>query len=295
MFMKKDRAIIFLFLASFLWGMAFIFQSMASGVIGPIYFTAIRMLLGFVSLTPFVIVVFRKHKGDKHYFKTAFTGGAVCGFLTAIPCILQQIGLLYTTAGKAGFITSLYIVIVPIFSMFLGKKVSIRVWIFIDLAAVGAALLCGNASGAINKGDLLVLCCAFLFAIQIMFIDYFTKKLEGIELSALQFLFGGLFSLVIAMCTETLSFVQVKDSIIPILYTGIVSCAVAYSLQIIGQKYVSPAKATLPLSLENAWSAVGGAVILHQFMTTRELIGCIIMFISVIMAQVDFRKFFKRK
>lgn len=251
------------------------------------------MLLGFICLLPLLIRIFKKHKGDKEYFKNAFVGGLICGILTAIPCIVQQIGLEYTTAGKAGFITSLYILVVPVLSILIGKKVSLRVWTYIVFAVFGAFLLCWNDSGQINQGDLLIFLCALLFAIQIMFIDHYAKKLEGIDLSALQFLFGGILSLIIASFTETIEFVQIKDSLIPILYTGIVSCSVAYSLQIVGQKYVSPAKATLPLSLENAWSAVGGAVILHQYMTGREIIGCLIMFISVIMAQVDFRKFFK--
>lgn len=288
--MKEKKAIVLLFLASFLWGMAFIFQSLASGKIGPIYFTGIRMLLGFVVLIPFLIKVFKKHKGDKEYFKTAFLGGFVCGLTTAVPSILQQIGLIYTTAGKAGFITSLYILFVPLLSIVLGKKVSLKTWLCIAAATAGAFLLCGNASGKINKGDLYIFICALLFAIQIMCIDHFVAKLEGIDLSSLQFLFAGIISLIVAVFTETLEFADIKASIIPILYTGIISCAVAYSLQVIGQKYVAPAKATLPLSLENAWSAVGGAMFLHQYMNLRELSGCVVLFAAVLIAQLNFKK-----
>lgn len=284
--MKEHKAILLLFLASFLWGMAFIFQSMAVGKIGPVYFTAIRAFLGFIVLLPFAVKIFKRHKGDKGYWKNALLGGFLCGFFTAVPSMIQQLGMEYTTAGKAGFLTSMYILFVPLFSRVLGKKVSIKTWVCIICAFIGAFLLCGNASGKINKGDLLILLCAFLFAIQIMFIDHFAKKLEGLDLSTLQFFFCGIIATVIGLFTETLTVQAVKDSIIPILYMGIVSSGVAYSLQVIGQKYVAPEKASLPLSLENAWSAIGGAVFLHEFMNSRELIGCFIMFASVIMAQV---------
>lgn len=283
--MKEKKAILLLFLASFIWGFAFIFQRMASGTIGPCYFNGIRMFIGFLVLIPLLTKSIKAHKGDVHYFKNLLIGGISCGLATAFPSILQQYAMEFTTAGKAGFLTSTYILFVPIFSVLTGKKVNKRVWICVFTGLIGAYLLSFQGNAAINKGDICILICAVLFAIQIMLIDHHVKKLDGPDLAALQFLFCSLTSLLFGVFTEDITMQQVEANIIPILYTGVLSSGIAYTLQIIGQKYVAPAKATFPLSLENAWAAVAGVIVLHEVMTGKELIGCLILFVSVIFSQ----------
>ena len=285
--MKERNALCLMLLASFIWGITFAFQSQAADVIGPFMYNAIRLILGFIVLLPLTLRAINKHKGDRQYLKTLLKGGALCGFVLGAASVTQQAGIAYTTAGKAGFITSLYTLLVPVFSIVLGKKVSKKLWFCVALGLVGAFMLSINSETGIGKGDLLIFCCAVLFALQIMVIDKYNKVLEGVDLSAFQFLFSGLFCLIPGLCFEPFELSMVKAAAVPILYAGIFSCGVAYTFQIIGQKYVQPTKATLALSLENAWAAVGGAVILGEHMSPKELCGCILLFASVIFAQID--------
>lgn len=292
--MKESKAVLLLLLASFLWGFTFVFQSQASGVVGPFFFNGTRMIIGFVVLIPLIVPIFKKHKGDKAYWKRLAEGGVLCGLAIAAASVVQQYGIEYTTAGKAGFITSLYTLIVPVFTLFMGRRVSPRIWVCIGIGLVGTFLLSVNGGDGIGYGDLLVLGSAFLFAVQIMLVDAFVKDLEGVDLSACQFLLGGVFCLVCGFFVEgyTLdSFASsFMDAAVPILYAGIGSCGIAYTLQIIGQKWVQPAKATLALSLESAWAAVGGVLVLGETLSAKELVGCILMFSAVVFAQLPQRR-----
>ena len=288
--MKESKAVLLLLLTSMIWGLAFVAQSDAAGNVDTFFFNGTRMVLGFIVLLPLVIPILKKHKGDKKYFKSLMLDGLICGILTGAACIVQQYGVEFTTAGKAGFITSLYTLIVPVFSMFLGKKVPLKIWLCIAVGLVGTFLLSFDEQTGIGTGDLIVLVSAFLFAIQIMYIDHVTNKYDGVELSAFQFLYAGVLGLIIGYFVEgyTVSSMQAmfKSAWLPILYAGVCSCGIAYTLQIIGQKWVAPFKATLALSLESAWAAFGGLVMLNERMEAIEVVGCLLMFAAVIVAQL---------
>ena len=290
MAMKENKAVLLLLLTSMIWGLAFVAQSDAAGNVDTFFFNGTRMVLGFIVLLPLVIPILKRHKGDKKYFKHLMLDGLICGIFTGSACIVQQYGVEFTTAGKAGFITSLYTLIVPVFSMFLGKKVPLRIWLCIAVGIIGTFLLSFDEQNGIGTGDLIVLVSAFLFAIQIMVIDHVVGKFEGVELSAFQFLFAGVLGLVIGYFVEGYTVnsmkVMLKSAWLPIAYAGIFSCGVAYTLQIIGQKWVPPFKATLALSLESAWAAFGGLVMLNERMEPIEIVGCALMFAAVIVAQL---------
>lgn len=295
--MKESKAVLLLLVTSMIWGLAFVAQSDAAGNVDTFFFNGTRMVLGFIVLLPLVIPILKRHKGEKKYFKALILDGLICGILTGAACIVQQYGVEFTTAGKAGFITSLYTLIVPVFSMFLGKKVPVRIWICIAVGLVGTFLLSFDEQSGIGAGDLIVLISSFLFAIQIMVIDHVVNKFDGVELSAFQFLFGGVLGLIVGYFVEgyTVSSVQYmfKSAWLPILYAGVCSCGIAYTLQIIGQKWVAPFKATLALSLESAWAAFGGLVMLNERMDAVEVIGCVLMFAAVIVAQLPAKGFAK--
>lgn len=281
--MKERNAVILLFFAPLIWGFAFVFQSLASGKIGDLYFTSIRMFIGFIVLLPFMIKIVKRH--DKQYFKRLIISGILCGIPLSLATSIQQFGIAYTTVGKAGFITSLYTLFVPIISLLRGQKISKKIWFCVGIAIIGAYLLCASGETGITKGDLIILSCAVFFAIQITVLDITVKNLEGLDLSAVQFFVTSLITFIFAFFTESITAQQIKITIIPILYAGVFSCGLAYTFQTIGQKYVSPTKATLILSLESAWSAIGGALILHQYLTFKELIGCAMIFFAVIISQ----------
>lgn len=288
--MKERTGILLCLLASFLWGMAFVAQSNVTGVIGALTFNGIRFLIGFAVLLPMVLRILKRHKGEKGYIKALVVATIACGIPLIIATNLQQWGIEYTTAGKAAFITSLYTLMVPVMSILIGKKVGLRIWICVAIGIVGAFLLSIKGDSSIGYGDLLILICAFFFALQIILIDVLGKKLEGIELSAFQFLLCGILCTPIGLATEPFSWELLKQAAIPILYAGIFSCGVAYTIQTVCLKYVNATKATLALSLENAWGAIGGALILHEVLTGKELVGCLLLFVAVIVSQLPGRK-----
>lgn len=286
--MKERKAVLLMLLASFLWGLTFAFQSKASSVIGPFMFNGIRNIIGVIVLLP---LIFKNLKNkDRAYFLRILKGGFFCGIFLMTASAAQQIGIGMTSAGKTGFLTSLYTLFVPIFSVFLKKSVPLKIWLCVAVAIVGSFFLCINGDKGISQGDLWVLLCAVLFAFQIMCIEKFSKDVDGIDLSAMQFLVAGIINLIVGFFTETISLSIISDALIPILYSGIFSCGVAYTLQIIGQKYVPATKATLALSLESAWAAVGAAIILGERMSGKELFGCVLVFAAVVLSQLEFKK-----
>lgn len=282
-----------LFLAAVIWGVAFVAQSVGMEYMGPLTFNASRFLIGGIVLLPFVFVQERKTLQDletkeerRRHYKVTLIGGLCCGVAICIASTLQQFGILSTSVGKAGFITALYIVLVPIFGLFLKIKPSKMVWLCAVLAVVGLYLLCVNETLTLNFGDILVFCCALVFTVHIMVIDYFSPKANGVTLSCIQFLFSGVVSLILAFIFETPQISAIVSGIVPVLYAGVMSCGVAYTLQIIGQKHVEPAIASLILSLESVVSVLAGWLILHEVLSGKEMLGSLLMFLAVIMVQL---------
>ena len=214
-----------------------------------------------------------------------------CGLALGVASCLQQVGIQYTTVGKAGFITALYIVIVPILGLFFHKKVGVKLWVSVVVAILGLYLLCMSGSLRLSWGDFLVLLCALCFSAHIMVIDYFSPRVDGVQMSCLQFFVAGIFSAVLMLAVEGVPDPHaVAISWMPILYTGVLSSGVGYTLQIIGQKGVNPTVASLVLSLESVISVLAGWVILNQSMSAREVLGCVLMFGAIILAQLPERR-----
>lgn len=264
--------------------MAFVSQSQASGYLGALGYNGSRMLLGFLTLLPFIITSLRKK--ERKDILPLLGDGLIAGILLSLASFFQQKGIESTTAGKAGFITSLYILIVPVISLFMGKKISKKIWLCVLTGLIGAYLLSSGGESALNKGDGLVFISAFLFSFHVLFIDKVGKKYNSIELSAFQFLFAGALAFTLSLFFETNTTADYKAALIPVLYGGIFSCGIAYTLQIVGQKYTEATKATLILSLESVFSLLGGVVILKERMNTTEIIGSVILFLSVVAAEL---------
>lgn len=287
---KNWKSPLLLLLTATIWGVAFVAQSVGMDYVKPFTFNGVRSLLGAVVLVP-VIFLFgegkdTKEKSAKEDAKTLWIGGILCGLCLCVASSLQQIGIQYTTAGKAGFLTAMYIIIVPIIGLFLGKKFSPSLGISIALATAGLYLLSIKDGFSIGTGDVYVIICAVVFALHIMVIDYFAPRCNGVKLSCIQFLVCGILCMIVALIFEKPQLGQVLDAWLPIAYAGILSCGVAYTLQIIGQKGMNPTVASLILSLESVISVLAGWVLLQQTLSVRELIGCVIMFAAIILAQL---------
>ena len=278
-----------LFLAALIWGFAFAFQSRGMEHMGPMTFNGIRFLIGAIVLIP-VIFLFKKpgekRSASKEDIKITVLGGIICGLCLFGASSLQQFGIQYTSVGKAGFLTTLYIILVPIIGIFFKRKVSAIVWIGALLSVAGMYLLCVSETMSINKGDVLAFGCAIIFAFHILAVDHFAPKTNGVVLSCLQFLTSGICAMIFAFIFEQPTMTEIVNGIIPLLYVGVMSSGVAYTLQILGQKNADPTIASLIMSLESAVSVLGGWLILHQKLTGKELLGCLLMFIAVIGVQI---------
>ncbi len=285
-------------LTAFIWGSAFVAQSVGMDYLGPFTFNSIRCLMGGIVLIP-VILLFNRRDGKmtggqaggnaaarSEEKKTLILGGICCGLALAVGSSLQQIGLVYTTAGKAGFITALYIVIVPLMGIFLRKRIGIKVWIGVALAVVGMYFLCITEGFSIAKGDFFVLLCAIAFSVHILVIDYFAPKVDGVALSCIQFFVCGIVCAVPMLVSEHPQISQILAAWMPLVYAGVLSCGVAYTLQVVAQKNTDPAVASLILSLESVFSVLAGWVILGERLSARELFGCVLVFAAVILAQL---------
>ena len=297
---KKLKGNLMLLLTALIWGSSFVAQRAGMDYIEPFTFNGIRSLIGGLVLIPVIFLLTRTGLGNgeeeakqqslpgdkKAERKTLIIGGISCGIVLFIASSLQQIGVVYTTAGKAGFITALYVIIVPIMGIFVGKKIRPVVWLCVVLSIVGLYLLCMKDGFSLGKGDLLVLLCAVAFALHIMVIDHFSPKTDGVKLSCIQFLVCGLISLVPMFAVETPVLSQILDCYVPILYAGVLSCGVAYTLQVVAQKDTNPTIAAMLLSLESVFAVITGVIILHEQVSARELIGCVMMFAAIIIAQL---------
>lgn len=278
-----------LFLAALIWGFAFAFQSQGMDHMGPLTFNGVRFLIGAIVLVP-VIFIFQKPGKRKtvtaENVKVTVLGGIVCGLCLFAASSLQQFGIQYTSVGKAGFLTTLYIILVPIIGIFFGRKIPVVVWIGAIISVIGMYLLCVSETMSINKGDIFAFCCAIVFAFHILSVDYFAPKTNGIVLSCLQFLTSGVCAMICAFIFEQPSVTEIVNGIMPLLYVGVMSSGVAYTLQILGQKNAEPTLASLIMSLESAVSVLGGWIILNQRLTGKELLGCFLMFVAVVGVQI---------
>ena len=291
---KRIISNILLLVTALIWGSSFVAQK-AGTVLEPFTYNGIRTLVGGISLVPVILILSKVGKDksaeavpkDK---KSLIIGGIVCGTFLAIASNLQQFGMYFDAdAGKAGFITALYIMIVPILGMFLGKRVRPLVWFCVLLGACGFYLLTIAGKGVgltIEKGDLFILLCAVLFSCHILAIDHFSPKCDGVKLSCLQFFVAGGLSFVMMLIFESPSLSQILECWFPIIYAGVFSCGIAYTLQVVAQKNAEPTAASLILSLESVFAVISGAILLGERMTGYEILGCIVIFVAVILAQL---------
>lgn len=287
------RNVILLFTTALIWGIAFVAQHIGMDFVGPYTFTAIRSILGVLVLIPAVYLLNRsKTEEQKAHVdqRATWIGGLVCGGLLGVAANLQQIGIQYTTVGKAGFITALYIIIVPLIGIFFKRPAGLKLWASVLIASLGLYLLCMAGTLHLELGDSLVFFCALIFSVHIMVIDYFNPRVDGVKMSCIQFLVAGILSAVCMLIWESLpTWEMLYAARVPLLYTGILSSGVAFTFQIVGQKNVNPTVASLILSLEAVISVLAAWLILQQGMTSREILGASLMFTAIILAQLPER------
>ena len=284
---KQLKGTIQILLATLIWGCAFVAQSVGMDHMAPMGFQAVRSLLAVTVLVPTIYVM----DSDKASFlprwkeKSLWKTGIPCGIALFAAQGLQQTGLLYTEPGKAGFITAMYIVLVPVLGLFLRRRCGLRIWFSVALAVGGLYLLSCVGVTRVNLGDILILGSALCFAVQILLIDCLAQNLDGLRLNCVQFLVVTVLSALAAALTEDFSWRGVLDCAVPLLYTGVLSSGVAFSLQILGQQHLPPEPASLIMSLESVFAVLAGWVLLHQTLSPIELLGCTLVFAAVILSQ----------
>jgi drug/metabolite transporter (DMT)-like permease len=281
---------ILLFITAIIWGFAFVAQRAGMEFVGPYTFNAIRFALGALSLIPLMILIKKSKFDDKRNetFKNNYFiyGGIVAGIILFLGSTFQQTGVVYTTAGKAGFITGLYVIFVPLFGIFLKNKTSAVTWIGAIIAVSGLYLLSVTESFSMSLGDLLVLVSGFFWAIHVLLIGKISPKTDPIKLAFLQFIICSLLSLIAALISETSTINNIYDASIPILYAGIGSVGIAYTLQIVAQREANPANAAIIMSLEAVFAVLGGWLVLNETIPVRGLIGCALMLTGMIVSQL---------
>ncbi len=288
--LKRFRGCFLLLLTALIWGSAFVAQSAGMQHIGPFTFNCIRTLLGGAVLLPVILgmrLLRRGRPAPKTDLRMTVRGGICCGVLLCIASGFQQAGIVYTTAGKAGFITALYVVLVPLLGLLTHKKPPKRIWLCVLCAVAGFWLLCMKEPFRPGRGDLLVLCCTLFFAFHIITVDYFCERaVDPTVMSCIQFLTAGCLLGIGMLLFESPQLSAIRGAGVPILYAGIMSCGVAYTLQILGQRETPPALATLLMSLESVFAALSGWLILHERLSLRECAGCFLVFTAVTAAQL---------
>lgn len=288
-----------LMLAALIWGSAFVAQSVGMDYLGPFSFNCVRSFMGSLVLLPVIWFMDRQkketaeHDGQKteegtreQNKKVLLSGGLCCGVILTLSTSLQQIGIKYTTAGKAGFITALYILIVPLLGLILGKRVGNKTWLGVALAVAGMYLLCIKEGFSISYGDFMVLLCALVFSLHILAVDYFSPRVDGIRLSCIQFFVCGCISAVPMLVWEHPEISQIIRAWQPLAYAGVLSSGVAYTLQIVTQKHLNPTVASLLMSLESVFAVLTGWLVLNERLSLKELLGCVLVFTAIILAQL---------
>ncbi len=288
--MKNQKMLgnILLLITAMIWGAAFVFQRVGMESIGPVTFTSARMWLAALTAgTASFFLGGKKPEADKRGTgRDTLLGGICCGLFLAAASLFQQYGIITTTAGKAGFITALYILIVPIlnFAVF-RQKSGLHVWLAIAIGVFGMYLLCMTEGFRLTRGDTLVSCCALVFSGHILCCDRFSRRADPVRLSVVQFITVAVVSGVVALLVENPSRAQIKAAAIPILWCGVMSGGVGYTLQMVAQSFTDPTVASLLMSLESVFAALTGALFLHERMSGRELLGCVIMFAAIVLVQ----------
>ena len=294
---QKIKGNLLLLLTAFVWGTSFIAQSKGVEIIPPAAFIGVRSIIGGIVLLPviFVIDYVKKKRGEEVYKwdKSLLIGGFACGVFLCVASTLQTAGMVYTSPGKAGFITALYMIIIPIIGIFMGKRPSKAVLIAVVIAVIGMYLMCINGDISINKGDVIIFACAFVFAGHILTVDHFSPKVDGAKLACMQFFVCGILAFVYSMLFEHPQIAPVWDARLSLLYSGVMSCSVAYTLQIVGQKYTDPTSASILMSLESVFSTLSTVVLVAcgwhltgGAMTAREIWGCVFMFAAILLVQL---------
>lgn len=289
---QQIKSSLILLLTATIWGVAFVAQSVGMEYIGPFTFNAIRCVLGGLVLIPAILVLKKKKETgaenqEKEDKKTLWAGGIACGVILCIASNLQQFGIMEASVGKSGFFTALYIVMIPVIGIFIGKRPGIKLWFCVALAVVGMYLLCmKDGSFTIERADIMLLLCALAFSFHILVVDYFSPKVGGVKMSCIQFFVCGVLSAVGMLFTETPDISNIQAAWLPLLYAGLLSCGVGYTLQIVGQKGINPVIASLIMSLESVISALAGWVILGQVLSPKEILGCVLMFVAIIITQI---------
>lgn len=289
---QQIKSSLILLLTATIWGVAFVAQSVGMEYIGPFTFNAIRCVLGGLVLIPVILLLNRKKEagaetGTKENKRILWTGGIACGVILCIASNLQQFGIMEASVGKSGFFTALYIVMIPVIGIFIGKRPRIKLWFCVALAVVGMYLLCmKDGSFTIERADIMLLLCALAFSFHILVVDYFSPKVDGVKMSCIQFFVCGALSAVGMIFTEIPDISNIQAAWLPLLYAGLLSCGVGYTLQIVGQKGINPIIASLIMSLESVISALAGWVILGQVLSLKEIIGCVLMFVAIVITQI---------
>ncbi len=290
---KSLRGSLLLLLGSVIWGAAFVAQRVGMDHMGPYTFNGVRMLLAWLVMVPVTWIFERKSETKDRppvSRKDQRLAGALCGVLLFIATSLQQMGLVTTTAGKAGFITALYVVLVPVAAWLLFRKNPGKIiWLGVAIAVVALWLLCMPAGGGfqLQSGDLLILGCAASFTFQILCVDHYAPRVSGVRLARDEFLVTGGLSMLIAVATETITWEGIREGLIPILYAGVMSGALGYTLQVLGQRDTDPTVASILMCLEAVFATLTGVIILGETMKPREIAGCVLMFSAVILAQLS--------
>lgn len=308
---KKSKSFVasmLLILAAFIWGSTFVAQKEGLEQIGNFTFLALRSYLAVVVLTPISLFIYKNNKKkvgvgthgeNKTFFsKRLFLGGVLCGASVCLASLMQQYGIMFSekdsSVSKSGFLTTLYILMVPLIGLVFRKKVKPILWLCIVIATAGMYFLCVTKVGGIGIGDIFLILCAFLFAVQIMIVDHFVKTLDGVRLSLVQFGAAALISTVGMFLFEEVNPVAIGDALFPIFYAGVLSSGVAFTLQVVAQKNLNPTVASLIMSLESVFAALSGAFF-GERLTSNEVFGCVLVFLAIILAQLPIESLFKRK
>jgi drug/metabolite transporter (DMT)-like permease len=288
---KAMQANLMMLLAASIWGFAFVAQRVGMETMGPHWFNSLRFFIGVVALTPVVIWMDRVKaksatESPKSSVKTLLMGGAVAGFLLFIGATFQQVGLQYTTAGKAGFITGMYIFFVPLIGLFFRMKTGLGTWLGALIALWGLYLLSINEDFTLSKGDTLQLICAVAFAGHVLMIGYLASRMDTVKLSLVQFFVAGLLAMILALYSEQLTWGMVTSTAVPLLFAGVMSTGIAYTLQTIAQQHAHPSHAAIILSSEGVFAVIGGFLLLNEVLPVQGLLGCGLILAGMLMSQL---------